>query len=72
MQNRAANGSPTKDRLVSFSEVEFVTGLTRSTIYRHIRAGSFPKPLKIAGRTLWSALDLDQWMDLVRHQGRFA
>lgn len=70
MQAFGTNGLPTRDRLVSFSEVEAITSLTRSSIYRHIRAGRFPKPLRIAGRTMWSALDLDQWIETMRrHRG---
>ncbi len=35
------------DRLLRRTDVEVRTGLTRSTIYRLMRAGEFPEPLKL-------------------------
>jgi prophage regulatory protein len=39
-------------------------GLSRSTIYRLVRAGSFPEPITIAGRLrAWPESEIDQWID---------
>ena len=42
----------TTDRLLRLSEVVTRTGLGRSTIYRKMRDGSFPEPLKIGLRAV--------------------
>lgn len=51
----------TSDRLLGIIEVERITGLSRSTIYRQIGVTQFPKPWRIARRNLWSARDLETW-----------
>ena len=40
------------DRLLRRSEVEEITGLSRSTIYRHLDQGIFPKPVRIGPRAV--------------------
>ena len=40
------------DRLLRRVEVEERTGLARTTIYRKMRAGTFPLPLKISERAV--------------------
>jgi prophage regulatory protein len=37
---------------------------SRTTIWRKVRAGEFPKPVKLSERiTAWRASDIRQWMD---------
>jgi prophage regulatory protein len=39
-----------------------VTGLGRSTIYRLVAHGSFPRPVRVGLRAVaWRWSDLDQW-----------
>lgn len=39
------------------------TGLSRSTLYRKVHDGTFPKPLHISQRcTGWRASDVDAWL----------
>lgn len=39
------------------------TGLSRATIYRHVRAGTFPKPFKIGARAVaWDAGEVNKWL----------
>ena len=42
----------TTERLLRLSEVLTRTGLARTTIYRKMRDGSFPEPLKIGARAV--------------------
>ena len=50
-------------RLLRRSEIEVKTGLTRSTIYRLMRAGAFPEPLKIGPRAVrWRATEIESWI----------
>ena len=48
------------DRLMRLSEVLTRTALTRSTIYRKMREGSFPEPLKIGVRAVrWPESEIE-------------
>ena len=52
----------TADRLLRLSEVQTRTALGRSTIYRKMREGSFPKPLKIGARAVrWIESEIEAW-----------
>ena len=43
-------------------QIEELTGLARSTIYDRIKAGTFPKPVKIGDRAVaWLKSDIDAW-----------
>lgn len=44
------------------------TGLSRSTIYRKIADGTFPRPFQISSRAIgWKAEDVENW---INHLGR--
>ena len=48
-----------QDVLLTRREVERRTGLSRSTIYRKMREGSFPVPLKVSERAVrWRDRDI--------------
>jgi prophage regulatory protein len=39
-----------------------VTGLGRSTVYRMVADGSFPRPIRLGRRAIaWRWTDLDEW-----------
>lgn len=43
--------------------VEAQTGLSKSEIYRRIKNGSFPRPLKLGARAVaWPARQIDDWV----------
>ncbi len=45
-------------------EVERRTGLARSTLYRDIAAGIFPRPVRIGPGTVgWVEAEVDAWVD---------
>lgn len=49
-------------QLLSPRQVEAKTTLSRTTIWRAVRAGTFPAPKKIStNRIAWRAADLAQW-----------
>ena len=53
----------TSNRLLRREEVEERTGLARTTIYRKMREGSFPEPLKVGARAVrWPASEIDTWL----------
>ena len=45
-------------------QVEFRTGLSRSTIYERVRAGTFPAPVELGSRHAvgWLEAEIDQWI----------
>lgn len=51
------------NRLLRREEVEAQTGLSRSAIYRLMRAGQFPEPIKIGPRAVrWPQSELDDFL----------
>ena len=51
------------DRLLRREEVEAQTGLSRSAIYRLMRAGKFPEPIKIGQRAVrWPQSELNEFL----------
>nr|WP_308006509.1 AlpA family phage regulatory protein [Xanthomonas albilineans] len=39
-----------------------ITGLAESTIYRDMKAGTFPKPIKVGRKALWPVSRLHEWV----------
>lgn len=55
---------PRAMRLVRLPEVQKRVGLGRSTIYRRIGEGTFPKPKSLGGGLIgWLESDIDAWID---------
>ena len=53
-----------QDVLLTRPEVERCTGLSRSTIYRKMRDGTFPVPLKVSARAVrWRESDIRAYVD---------
>jgi prophage regulatory protein len=52
-----------RDNLVRLAEVRARTGLSRTTIYRRMNAGTFPQAQPIsAGLIAWYQSDIDAWV----------
>ncbi|WP_084783894.1 AlpA family transcriptional regulator [Marinobacterium aestuarii] len=50
-------------RIIRLSEVMHNTGLSRSTIYRYVADGSFPKPVPLGGRVVgWVDSEVTDWI----------
>jgi prophage regulatory protein len=53
----------TPDRILRLAEVLRRTGLTRSTLYRKIMAGSFPRQVSISTRCIgWHESAVNGWV----------
>lgn len=51
-------------RFVRRPEVSHLTGMSRSQIYKLAKDGTFPRPIRLAARTVaWSLSDVTRWMD---------
>ena len=52
------------DRLMRRQEVEEVTGLSRSTIYRKMEDGTFPRSVEVSpGSVRWRESGIEDWME---------
>lgn len=53
-----------KDRILRLTEVCDVTGLSRSTIYAWISEGSFPRYIRLGGKSVgWLLSDINAWIE---------
>lgn len=53
-----------QDVLLTRREVERRTGLSRSTLYRKMRDGTFPVPLKVSDRAVrWRESEIRAYVD---------
>lgn len=62
---RAAQpGTPApRERFMRLPEVQHVTGISRTHIYRLIAAGKFPKPVPLGTQSVaWLASEVDGWI----------
>ncbi|MDE0146115.1 MAG: AlpA family phage regulatory protein [Nitrospira sp.] len=56
--------STDQDVLLTRREVERRTGLSRSTLYRKMREGTFPVPLKVSERAVrWRESDIRAYVE---------
>jgi prophage regulatory protein len=54
-------------RVLSLAEVCIKCGLSKSTLYAAIKAGTFPKPLKLTERrSAWLLSEIDAWIEAKR------
>lgn len=50
-------------RLIRLKEVQHRVGLGRSTIYRWMAEGKFPKPVQLGGYAVaWALEDVESWI----------
>ena len=52
------------DRLLRRRQVEEITGMSRSSIYRLMQDGEFPRPVRIGPSAVrWRASDITAWVE---------
>ena len=50
-------------RILRLPEVLRITGLSRASIYRLVRFGTFPPSVKLTARTIgWYSTDIETWI----------
>ena len=51
------------NRLLRRKEVEALTALSRSSLYRKMREGTFPEPIRVGSRAVrWRERELADWL----------
>ena len=55
------------DRILRISEVVEITGLSRTTIWRRVKSGNFPAPVRLGGLATrsvgWREGELKRWIE---------
>ena len=52
------------DRLLRRRHVEEITGLSRSSIYRLMQDGEFPRPVRVGPAAVrWRSSDITDWLE---------
>lgn len=50
-------------RLIKLKDVMHTTGLARSTVYKYIADGNFPKPISLGERNVaWLESEIQDWI----------
>ncbi len=53
-----------QDRLLRRRDVEKITGMSRSSIYRLMQEGEFPRPVRVGPAAVrWKASDITAWIE---------
>ena len=71
-QNQVTNEThEIKTRLLTFDEVHKRTGIKKSSAYAKMAKGLFPKPVRIAARSVrWVESEIDDWIHQRIQQSR--
>ena len=55
---------PQSDRLLRRRQVEEMTGLSRSSVYRLMQDGEFPRPVRVGSNAVrWRLSDIVNWLE---------
>jgi prophage regulatory protein len=69
-RHRPDNESAEGEQLLRMADIRRITGLSRSTIYRYIKRGLFPKPYRLGpGRVGWKKSEILEWQAQLRRSG---
>lgn len=55
--------------LLTLKDVTALLRVSQWTVFRMVKAGRFPAPLKVSGALRWSLADVQGWLDSVRSAG---
>lgn len=55
-------GNHVNDRFLRLPGVKTLSGLSKASIYKGIKAGTFPAPLKLGRASAWRATAINAWM----------
>lgn len=56
------------DEIITIDEVIAKTSLGKTTIYRQMKAGTFPKQVNLGGQRVgWLKSDITRWLQKLKH-----
>lgn len=50
------------ERALRYPDVQAMTGMGRSTVWRRVREGEFPPPRRVGGVTYWLHSEVVEWL----------
>ena len=56
------NATSMPRKFLTFKQVSDRVSLSRSPLYRRIREGTFPKPVKLGAMSRWVESEIEMWM----------
>jgi predicted DNA-binding transcriptional regulator AlpA len=57
------SGSANRIRLIRFSQLRAIVPLSRTTIWRRVHDGTFPRPIRLSGNVLaWRVDQVEAWI----------
>ena len=57
-------------KILRLPEVARLTGMSKGTIHRRYREGTFPRPLKLGVQSIgWRRKDIDEWLESLPRAG---
>ena len=57
-------------KILRLPEVARLTGMSKGTIHRRYREGTFPRPLKLGVQSIgWRRKDIDDWLESLPRAG---
>lgn len=70
MTATAARMSTQENRIVRLPEVMRLTGLSKATIHRRYRDGTFPRPLRLGPQSIgWWRTEILEWLESLQRAG---
>ena len=51
------------EKLLTIKEGSSMVGFKKSTLYKKIRDGTFPRPLKIGTSSRWKLSEIQKWIE---------
>ena len=70
MTATVASTSMQENRIVRLPEVMRLTGLSKATIHRRYRDGTFPRPLRLGPQSIgWWRTEILEWLESLQRAG---
>ena len=54
--------NPTGESLITIRQLCQIVPKSKATIYRWVKAGLFPQPIKVNNSTFWKSSDISAWI----------
>ena len=70
MKAKGAGMSTEENRIVRLPEVMRLTGLSKATIHRRYRDGTFPQPVRLGPQSIgWWRAEILEWLESLQRGG---
>jgi len=56
------------EQLLTLKEVVEIVGFKKSTIYKFIKKGKFPRPLKFGKSSRWTKSEINEWINNLKQK----